>query len=233
MGPRPFGRGRCAAVARHRQAALASMGPRPFGRGRRRGKGAAAAKTKSFNGAATFRSRKAEAADLSSTDRYNASMGPRPFGRGRLMRRLSSIAAATASMGPRPFGRGRDVTSRPNEEHTQASMGPRPFGRGRPNQKVAFRGRKSASMGPRPFGRGRAAAWPGPGLYILAASMGPRPFGRGRPKRLRWQRRLWRFNGAATFRSRKGRHTRHVRAIPRTLQWGRDLSVAEGVGVRL
>ena len=36
------------------------------------------------------------------------------------------------------------------------------------------------------------------------------------------------FNGAATFRSRKGRRGRHGVGRVEPLQWGRDLSVAEG-----
>ena len=38
------------------------------------------------------------------------------------------------------------------------------------------------------------------------------------------------FNGAATFRSRKVRASRRPGRRPRSLQWGRDLSVAEGIG---
>ena len=109
-----------------------------------------------------------------------------------------------------------------------------------------------ASMGPRPFGRGRLL--PAPTLpERLAASMGPRPFGRGRPVRRRpGARAPRRFNGAATFQSRKddpcppGMHPGGASMGPRPcgrgrlvklfcrrerlslLQWGRDLSVAEG-----
>ena len=62
--------------------------------------------------------------------------------------------------------------------------------------------------------------------------MGPRPFGRGRtvpasPK----TRSSERFNGAATFRSRKdvgGARWAHTHW---SLQWGRDLSVAEGLRI--
>ena len=59
-------------------------------------------------------------------------------------------------------------------------------------------------MGPRPFGRGRHDRR-GDTLSHRSASMGPRPFGRGR--------RIL---------------TMHVSGPIEELQWGRDLSVAEG-----
>ena len=39
---------------------------------------------------------------------------------------------------------------------------------------------------------------------------------------------MGRFNGAATFRSRKAQMTNFAALALRPLQWGRDLSVAEG-----
>ena len=103
------------------------------------------------------------------------------------------------------------ATSRPRkgprphdaQEAAAASMGPRPLGRGRPDRRPARRLKHAASMGPRPLGRGR-----GPAIRFhvaaSAASMGPRPLGRGRRRRRRGRRRSpW-------------------------LQWGRDLSAAEG-----
>ena len=83
-------------------------------------------------------------------------------------------------------------------------------------------------MGPRPFGRGREVIW----FFVMVGV------------RLQWGRDLSvaegpaagkstpvpgpRFNGAATFRSRKV--VWRVLATPHdlALQWGRDLSVAEG-----
>ena len=62
----------------------------------------------------------------------------------------------------------------------------------------------AASMGPRPFGRGRKKEL-SLDEQILYASMGPRPFGRGR---------------SDMFSVDIGRTSE--------LQWGRDLSVAEG-----
>ena len=89
--------------------------------------------------------------------------------------------------------------------------------------------RLNASMGPRPFGRGRCAR-PSARLRRPAeASMGPRPFGRGR-RSFVWVMRheAVRFNGAATFRSRKARVPQKQQDAFLQLQWGRDLSVAEG-----
>ena len=82
MGPRPFGRGRETKHYRPRPALPASMGPRPFGRGRCTATAEIITEAASFNGAATFRSRK-EAGMPELHIHRTASMGPRPFGRGR------------------------------------------------------------------------------------------------------------------------------------------------------
>ena len=66
-----------------------------------------------------------------------------------------------------------------------------------------------ASMGPRPFGRGRRFC----GLAIISDTRS--------------------FNGAATFRPRKGRHRRAPPSFVKELQWGRDLSAAEGCRLRM
>ena len=181
-------------------------------------------------------------------------MGPRPFGRGRASTTAPSTRPAKlqwgrdlsvaegrgptekspqkrgASMGPRPFGRGRLITTRRAPEPCHGFNGAATF-RSRKDvgairlatQKVlgfngaaTFRSRKgrrvpqggkrkgSASMGPRPFGRGRYTLnqWR---VAMSKASMGPRPFGRGRPP--------------------GGYKHSELRM---KLQWGRDLSVAEG-----
>ena len=306
MGPRPFGRGRLLLAFQRfsRLMSRASMGPRPFGRGRRRhvlqaqnprvplqwGRDLSVAEgwraasccspwPRRFNGAATFRSRKEpnnrlyQAAgsllqwgrDLSVAEGSGAHT-KRPAGRPLQWGRDLSVAEGRrrpqpvdakrrASMGPRPFGRGRKVEYHRHRRNQGASMGPRPFGRGRHvraaadlarrllqwgrdlsvaegsrgspaissanlgfNGAATFRSRKggsrrptyltsAASMGPRPFGRGRHIG----DFCALAdynASMGPRPFGRGR------------VGPAAGGR----------RAVK--LQWGRDLSVAEGGSAR-
>ena len=60
--------------------------------------------------------------------------------------------------------------------------------------------------------------------------MGPRPFGRGRCQLGgTFQARLSRFNGAATFRPRKADLKLSIEWGDAGLQWGRDLSAAEGL----
>ena len=105
MGPRPFGRGMFKVQAVNKSALWASMGPRPFGRGMRQpfrlrvssirlqwGRDLSVAECARhvafgqhrgrFNGAATFRSRNADALGAAIWPQGPASMGPRPFGRG-------------------------------------------------------------------------------------------------------------------------------------------------------
>ena len=204
MGPRPFGRGRSRAYSDLDGDSLASMGPRPFGRGRpkppRRAQG-----------------------------RPSASMGPRPFGRGRLLSGTYAFSVLEASMGPRPFGRGRiTMVRRARAPHKlqwgrDLSVAEGAFGAAAGaggegfNGAATFRSRKDrrqvrrhphdlASMGPRPFGRGRMPVLRQAQERLPVASMGPRPFGRGRaaPGTGSSRAALRRFNGAATFRSRKG-----------------------------
>ena len=130
-------------------------------------------------------------------------------------------------MGPRPFSRGKRNRSILLSIWREASMGPRPFSRGKAGVREDLGEVRGASMGPRPFSRGK-----GYNLYRhrqeFPASMGPRPFSRG--KKLRQcgrQALLRRFNGAATFQSRKGLILQSAPVVQLALQWGRDLSVAE------
>ena len=159
-------------------------------------------------------------------------MGPRPFGRGRKQKQKKSVKAewlqwgrdlsaaegtalgcggrggGAASMGPRPFGRGRHATPMDNPIMLMGFNGAATF---RPRKdgipaarQVCFQrlqwGRDlSAAEGCRPPRPNRAPI----------ASMGPRPFGRGRRRRYcRPNPNGRRFNGAATFRPRKGRRRR-------------------------
>ena len=132
-------------------------------------------------------------------------MGPRPFGRGRLKSRPAERQRQGASMGPRPFGRGRghDIHSCVSMD-THASMGPRPFGRGRGDYVHGSFERGSASMGPRPFGRGRPVRRAHLGMvrrrFNGAATFRSR---KADPIPGHVLRPVHRFNGAATFRSRK------------------------------
>ncbi len=257
MGPRPFSRGKAADVGHDRatstslqwgrdlsvaersgrresrSAYAASMGPRPFSRGKQAVSwhDRQATSRSSFNGAATFQSRKARCSRGYVIGRLRrASMGPRPFSRGKARYRRGRCVRLTQLQWGRDLSvaesDGRTATRR---EHPSASMGPRPFSRGKAD-------------------RHRSHAW-----SRDVASMGPRPFSRGKARRMAASlHRQRRFNGAATFQSRKGWPTmpaiadcRHASMGPRPfsrgkvgtarrlddlqsrLQWGRDLSVAE------
>ena len=277
MGPRPFGRGRCIpAITKKCSSTLqwgrdlsvaegprggcrvklttpASMGPRPFGRGRRTGAAAIANSCSRFNGAATFRSRKAALDARPARANARASMGPRPFGRGRFRPLPAAPAVLRASMGPRPFGRGRPGAGcgrRPGaglqwgRDLSVAEGGPERARHRSINQLQWGRDLSVAEGGARPlmklptfqlqWGRDLSVAeggsrGPRDTRGRNRASMGPRPFGRGR-RLTAISRRLpgSRFNGAATFRSRKDLGGGDPGHDGLGLQWGRDLSVAEG-----
>ena len=133
-------------------------------------------------------------------------------------------------------------------------MGPQPFGCGRPlptgimatdegfNGAATFRLRKGKTAkslircgmgfnGAATFRlrKGRSEAKQ---EAAARASMGPQPFGCGRLPLAPNRPSIRRFNGAATFRLRKALACA-CRAIPYdVLQWGRNLSVAEGLGGR-
>ena len=187
-----------------RSSRAASMGPRPFGRGRSSGAASGRPPPQRFNGAATFRSRKGRRPHQRADRAPPASMGPRPFGRGR-----SEISELTGTI-EALLQWGRDLSvAEGGLSATSLSIGSRlQWGRDLSvaegeTPDGAYRAGQNASMGPRPFGRGRRKAARG-GIPKRPASMGPRPFGRGRISVTR---------GATTTAG---------------LQWGRDLSVAEG-----
>ena len=229
----------------------ASMGPQPFGCGRRR-KGPLGSQYHSrFNGAATFRLRKVltqfRCKDLSYQLQWGRNLsvaeGSRPAAlflfhptrfNGAATFRLRKaelghqvVDDPAASMGPQPFGCGRRITARPSPPVPHASMGPQPFGCGRAVRSiwrpsglrlqwgrnlsvaegpVVARGGHlpDASMGPQPFGCGRTTTTKKKSRP-RSASMGPQPFGCGRL-------------GIGRRGPRRGDQ----------LQWGRNLSVAEG-----
>ena len=111
------------------------------------------------------------------------------------------------------------------------SMGPQPFGCGRRRLTAeSSTKRNSPSMGPQPFGCGRACMERTHGRGVRGPSMGPQPFGCGRYVYGRDRHSRQAFNGAATFRLRKDRSDYTARAQFLCLQWGRNLSVAEGQG---
>ena len=154
MGPRPFGRGRRVRMRSGIGVGVASMGPRPFGRGRPSNSTRSASSAAvlqwgrdlsvaegdciadltegvlSFNGAATFRSRKATSGIVSGvyTDGFN---GAATFRSRKGLVAGQEPREGAASMGPRPFGRGRS-------RRTQAGA----LGLARFNGAATFRSRK-------------------------------------------------------------------------------------------
>ena len=210
MGPQPFGCGRARLVASGPQRSTASMGPQPFGCGR------------------------LDAGGFVDRRLRNASMGPQPFGCGRLRSYGGQDARPRASMGPQPFGCGRDksttTTTATQTLQWGRNLSVAEGGAATPQKKAVG----SASMGPQPFGCGRELNEPKePGAW--SASMGPQPFGCGRPPaRAPATPIITGFNGAATFRLRKVEQSQVSLQLRRLLQWGRNLSVAEGpVGIFL
>ena len=137
-------------------------------------------------------------------------------------------ARAEASMGPQPFGCGRRAGSRGGLRARRASMGPQPFGCGRHNWNWPPASWAAASMGPQPFGCGRDYVR---AIFIRqgAASMGPQPFGCGRAHEpttpvLPPVPLQWGRNLSVA----EGGLTAYGTALILPLQWGRNLSVAEG-----
>ena len=179
------------------------MGPRPFGRGRGTRTARRTDPVTRFNGAATFRSRKELSARACAQIRRRFNGAATFRSRKEHLHLEAGARVRVASMGPRPFGRGRPQTQCTAATPTSSFNGAATFRsrKGRCRRSVAVLG--WASMGPRPFGRGRPFSTSIP-KSCTAASMGPRPFGRGRKKG---------FLLLATMTQ---------------LQWGRDLSVAEG-----
>ena len=159
-------------------------------------------RTVSFNGAATFRLRKAQRGRRRRRE-GGASMGPQPFGCGRLPYRGDKKRAGASFNGAATFRLRKALPAPPNPIVEKASMGPQPFGCGRAAQRDLRLGRRIASMGPQPFGCGRQA--PSRCFPTLPC-----------------------FNGAATFRLRKVGAAMPPGPTHTQLQWGRNLSVAEG-----
>ena len=226
MGPQPFGCGRYHVDEVGEFPVAASMGPQPFGCGRGRTARPGARRPGRFNGAATFRLRKAGhspaphfgVSELQWGRNLSVAEGSMTALKSKLILRFNGAATFRLRKGaPRPRARPRP----------RASMGPQPFGCGRDRHPGRPAGGGAASMGPQPFGCGRtltvAKAYPGRPLQwgrnlsvaegegggaqkesARVASMGPQPFGCGRSLMPR------------------------VRSPCPMLQWGRNLSVAEG-----
>ena len=159
MGPQPFGCGRpsCEKV-------LANRLRLQWGRNLSVAEGRVSLLTgrldlTSFNGAATFRLRKARRA-ASTTARSAGFNGAATF---RLRKDATPgrlLICFIASMGPQPFGCGRAAAQCISARRVRASMGPQPFGCGRFAMSAgAPPPPPIASMGPQPFGCGRDVHW--------------------------------------------------------------------------
>ena len=181
-----------------------------------------------------------------------ASMGPRPFSRGDVPYLPYRGAQTGASMGPRPFSRGdmlaivclqqsvntlqwgRDLSVAETSylaatvtRQSVASMGPRPFSRGDHRGRARGQLPAAASMGPRPFSRGDWGR-EGGNRPAAAASMGPRPFSRGdQVCCLRAGSHQVSLQWGRDLSVAETSGTPHTRRPLSLLQWGRDLSVAE------
>ena len=208
---------------------------------------------KSFNGAATFRLRKAADSAKVKKILLRASMGPQPFGCGRKSWAMQNFLDGGASMGPQPFGCGRLYTLNRARRANECFNGAATFRlrkgqsvpplTGRPhcfNGAATFRLRKACHAGKlaardRGFNgaatfRLRKVGLRGPLRSPLRASMGPQPFGCGRARAdLRILRQValqWGRNLSVA----EGRYLIAETTGEKKLQWGRNLSVAEGWG---
>ena len=134
----------------------------------------------------------------------HASMGPRPFGRGR-------VPATPPADDPAWLQWGRDLSVAEGDTYDTCTPSARPLQWGRDLSVAEGCGR--ALTGARPlllqWGRDLSVA-EGALMSVLILNS------------------FQCFNGAATFRSRKGGGGGGGGAQERALQWGRDLSVAEG-----
>ena len=186
-----------------------------------------------------------------------ASMGPRSFDRGKGPQTDPGHGPGVASMGPRSFDRGKLALSfsRKNRRFLlqwgrdlsiaesgndrvragndlAASMGPRSFDRGKGRRSRPVRlGLHGASMGPRSFDRGKSLADARRDRPVLA-SMGPRSFDRGKPLESAdlWSPPSLQWGRDLSIAERRarwwGRDSTTTKCIHQ-LQWGRDLSIAE------
>ena len=109
----------------------------------------------SFNGAATFRLRKATMGTSQESCGKWLQWGRNLSVAEGGLRPIERTDHPTASMGPQPFGCGRRATVRQDRTLMLASMGPQPFGCGRRNIGGGWPDQPQASMGPQPFGCGR------------------------------------------------------------------------------
>ena len=254
MGPQPFGCGRKVNGPEPARHTVASMGPQPFGCGRGTARPIRRRRPSCFNGAATFRLRKVRSEDALQKTIHalqwgrnlsvaegaiarNAMGNPAGFNGAATFRLRKDAPAGVFQVWTQGFNGAATFRLRKvglvdgTLRASQASMGPQPFGCGRGDIEARQGWCPPASMGPQPFGCGRGGNALGVPGGAPVASMGPQPFGCGRgAAALSGTARARRFNGAATFRLRKDRLIGRALAWQRQLQWGRNLSVAEGTG---
>ena len=155
-------------------------------------------------------------------------MGPRPFGRGRATARSASILALALQWGrdlsvaegilvyadrhdARSLQWGRDLSVAEGEIKSPPA-----------SEIVKLQWGRDLSVAEGGARKGRVAQL---GRSFNGAATFRSRKAYSRPKCLVCSGR---FNGAATFRSRKGSSARFQVRASTTLQWGRDLSVAEG-----
>ena len=233
MGPRPFGRGRKHLPTKRRRNARGLQWGRDLSvaEGCRR-RAARPLEVFSFNGAATFRSRKVGHQPRQRRALFNASMGPRPFGRGRILlgwimatpkqvlqwgRDLSvaeGAGPAGGSAGGDKLQWGRDLSVAEGMPIPRAAPPTTSF-----NGAATFRSRK-APVVRRPLRL--PLSFNGAATFRSRKASTSPPAHPPNPS----------FNGAATFRSRKDIARPAVCGKACLLQWGRDLSVAEGTSRR-
>ena len=156
MGPRPFGRGRESAIT----TVLASLVLLQWGRDLSVAEGqpwrAGCTTRPGFNGAATFRSRKATHSTVELAGGCQGFNGAATFRSRKVVREVACPPPIVLQWGrDLSVAEGAGNVGRGARHATRASMGPRPFGRGRVIAGVQAAGIAAASMGPRPFGRGR------------------------------------------------------------------------------
>ena len=130
------------------------MGPQPSSRGNNRRSRRQTGGSASFNGAATFQSRKSYDAAFARFKRGELQWG-RNLPVAEISRKLRTLSrSGRASMGPQPSSRGNYYVFYYFVNGNAASMGPQPSSRGNADGRDPRDNPKHASMGPQPSSRG-------------------------------------------------------------------------------
>ena len=117
--------------------------------------------------------------------------------------RLRHLPSKLASMGPRRYRRGNPLTIDRGKPDDKASMGPRRYRRGNPSWPSGHESTRPSFNGAATLSSRKSHAAGGRILYSS------------------------RFNGAATLSSRKSHTRTSYPPLGASLQWGRDVIVAE------